>query len=448
MEKIKNSLSAKVFLGVAALLTLCSLLIYGIVMLVIPNRYISVTNSIIAEEINVLSQSLENSDYETSAEAIEDFCLKTASGAVLVTGDKTTGFGDTDNAGKNTVSTSFVLHFSDIKEESFLTVISPASTADELNNTFLQMLPFIGAAIVIISLLSAAVCSRAIVRPVLKISSVSKRMAQMDMTWRCELNRTDELGILADSLNTMSERLSAAMGELELTNRRLKQEVETVNAMEKQRRDFFAAASHELKTPITVLKGQIESMIYGIGRYKDTQAVLPEALKEIENMEKLTREILSVTKLEIAEVHKRENIPLHEILKNTVQLLAPLAEEKETEISGDIKEVWITGNGSMLRRAVHNILSNALLHSPRGSEVSFSLDRNRLRVVNTNVTLPDEMIPHLFDPFYRVEKSRSRATGGSGLGLYLVKTVLDLHNIPCSLSNGDNCVIFTAELLQ
>lgn len=447
MEKIKNSLSAKVILGVAALLTLCSLIIYGIVMLVIPNRYVTVTNSRITDEISALSQSLENSDYKTSAEAIEDFCLKTASEAVLVTGEKTTGFGDTGNAGKNTVSTSFVLHFSDIKEESFLTVISPASTADELNGTFLQMLPFIGAAIVIISLLSAAVCSRAIVRPVLKISSVSKRMAQMDMTWRCELNRTDELGILADSLNTMSKRLSGAMRELELTNRRLKQEVETVNAMEKQRRDFFAAASHELKTPITVLKGQIESMIYGIGRYKDTQAVLPEALKEIENMEKLTREILSVTKLEIAEVHKKENIPLHEILKNTVELLAPLAEERETEINGDIEEVWIRGNGSMLRRAVHNILSNALLHSPRGSEINFSLDRNRLRVVNTNVTLPNEMIPHLFDPFYRVEKSRSRATGGSGLGLYLVKTVFDLHNIPCSLSNGDNCVIFTAELL-
>ena len=105
------------------------------------------------------------------------------------------------------------------------------------------------------------------------------------MTWDCKVNRTDELGVLANSLNTMAKRLDIAMKELESANEQLKDDMEHITELSRQRRDFFAAASHELKTPITILKGQIESMILGIGKYKDPGKVLPETLKEVENME-------------------------------------------------------------------------------------------------------------------------------------------------------------------
>ena len=124
-------------------------------------------------------------------------------------------------------------------------------------------------------------------------------MANLDMTWECRINRTDEIGVLANSLNSMSHNLSNTMMELETANQHLKQDMEHIDELNKQRQYFFATASHELKTPITIIKGQVESMIMGIGRYKDTHEVLPETLKEIENMEQLVKEILSISKLEM-----------------------------------------------------------------------------------------------------------------------------------------------------
>ena len=119
------------------------------------------------------------------------------------------------------------------------------------------------------------------------------------MTWQCKINRTDEIGILANSLNSMSQNLSDTMLKLETANRQLKQDMEHIDELNKQRQYFFATASHELKTPITIIKGQVESMIMEIGRYKDTRTILPETLKEIENMEQLVKEILSISKLEM-----------------------------------------------------------------------------------------------------------------------------------------------------
>ena len=133
------------------------------------------------------------------------------------------------------------------------------------------------------------------------------------MTWQCKINRTDEIGILANSLNSMSQNLSDTMLKLETANRQLKQDMEHIDELNKQRQYFLATASHELKTPITIIKGQVESMIMEIGRYKDTRTILPETLKEIENMEQLVKEILSISKLEMNTMSHTELLSLSNI---------------------------------------------------------------------------------------------------------------------------------------
>lgn len=446
MQKIRNSLSAKVFLWVLSVLTMCSLFIYGIVMVMIPRQYTAISSNRINDEIERLSQELENVDFQTANEKIYNFCIKNHSSALLQTGDDSVGFGGIEDLEEKTncITVSLILQLSDCETESCLTIIVSPSTAEEINHTFFKMIPLILVIILLISAGSAWVCSRIIVRPVLEISNVSKKMAQMDMTWCCNVDRRDELGILSESLNTLSLKLTQAMGELETANLKLHQEIETVNALEKQRRDFFAAASHELKTPITILKGQIESMILEIGKYKDVKKVLPETLHEIENMEQLVKEILSISKIEINGLADKTNrIAVHEKLKAAAELLEPLAREKEIVIHQSLEPVWIEGNDLLFQKALHNIISNAVIHSPKGSDVMISLTENCLSVQNTGITIPESEMSELFNPFYRVEKSRNKATGGSGLGLYLVKTILELHNFPFSISNGENSVIFT-----
>ena len=273
-------------------------------------------------------------------------------------------------------------------------------------------------------------------------------MADLDMTWDCKVNSADELGVLANSLNTMAKRLDAAMKELENANEQLRKDMKHITELSRQRRDFFAAASHELKTPITILKGQIESMILGIGKYKDTGKVLPETLKEVENMERLVKEILTISKIEMDGLAgKAEPVSLSDMLTKVTETLLPLAQERQITVHSQLAEtVTVSGNASLLEKAVHNILSNAIRHSPEGAEVFIHLTPSVLTVTNTGTSIPEEDLPVLFTPFYRVEKSRNKATGGSGLGLYITKTILDYHKINCNIANTENAVKFTAFL--
>ena len=267
----------------------------------------------------------------------------------------------------------------------------------------------------VISAAGAFLCSRVLVRPILEISRVAKRMAHLDMTWDCRVNRSDELGVLADSLNTMAKRLNTAMKELENANEQLREDVEHITELSRQRRNFFAAASHDLKTPITILKGQIESMILGIGKYKDTGKMLPETLKEVENIERLVKEILTISKIEMDGLAgKTGSVPLPDILTKVTEMLLPLAQERQITVHSQFAgNVTVSGNISLLEKAIHNILSNAIRHSPKRADVFIHLSPSVLTVTNTGISIPEEDLPVLFTPFYRVEKSRNKTTGGS-----------------------------------
>ena len=221
--------------------------------------------------------------------------------------------------------------------------------------------------------------------------------------------------------------------------------MEQLTQLSRQRRDFFAAASHELKTPITIVKGQIESMLLGIGKYKDTGKILPETLREVENMERLVGEILSISKMEMDGLARREPVSLGELVSQVTEaLLTPLAQERRitvhTQCSG---EAVVSGSPSLLEKAIHNIVGNAIRHSPEGARVTIQLTPTALTVTNTGVSIPQAGLLVLFAPFYRVEKSRNKSTGGSGLGLYLVKTIFQLHGFSYRLENVTGGLAFS-----
>lgn len=451
VKKIRNSLSAKVFLWIAGLLILCSLLIYGMVMIFLPQSYTVVASSRVEAEIEQLIDTLSQTDYDSAGEVIEKFCQDNRASVILDDGTASHTFGTVDEQSveRGEAMTAAVdVKFADRNGNYYLSITAPVSAGNELTMAFLELLPLLLLLILLISALGAFLCSRVLVRPVLEISRISKRMAHLDMTWDCKVNRTDELGVLANSLNTMAKRLDAAMKELENANEQLRKDMEHITELSRQRRDFFAAASHELKTPITILKGQIESMILGIGKYKDTGKVLPETLKEVENMERLVKEILTISKIEMDGLAgKAEPVSLPDTITKVTETLLPLAQERQITVHSQLAgDVTVSGNASLLEKAIHNILSNAIRHSPEGAEVFIHLTPSALTVTNTDTSIPEEDLPMLFTPFYRVEKSRNKATGGSGLGLYITKTILDYHKIICNIANTENAVKFTAFL--
>lgn len=452
VKKIKSSLSAKSFLFIALLLVLCGLLIYSSVVLFLPNSYTIVASDRINQELRDLAATLSETNFTQADDVLATFCRDNRA-SVLLTGwgeRLLIGYVDKGLDSGDVFTTTLNVTFADRPVSYTLTVSAPISAGHELTMAFGELLPVLLVIVLFISALGAFICSRILVRPVLEISRISQRMAELDMSWSCDVKSSDELGVLAESLNTMARRLDAAMSSLEDANRQLRADMEQMAAMSKQRRDFFAAASHELKTPITIIKGQIEGMLMGIGRYNDVQGILPETMHEVERMEQLVAEILEITRLEMDGLAGHTGpVDFSSLTRKVVQELMPLAEERAMELGAEIPDgVTVTGAEPLLERAVHNIITNALRHSPAGEHAVVVLRPGRLTVRNSGVNIPEDELKVLFTPFARVEKSRNKASGGSGLGLYLVKTIIDLHGFTCSIDNDGDGVIFTVEWPQ
>ena len=449
-KKIKNSLSIKVFLWVFSALTICSILIYGIVLIFLPKQYQITSDKQLDTNTEILVSKLQDMPYKDAIEEIYNFCIQNNSAAILSDDNGALNFGEIKTE-KSTVATSniaTIVTFLDSKTEYTLVISSLSQTSDIILNLMLRFLPIVFIIILLLSSLSAFICSRVIVCPIAKISLISKRMTSLDMTWKCEIKNNDEIGVLASSLNTMANRLHETMEELTSANHQLSDDVEKFKSLEEQRRNFFAAVSHELKTPLTILKGQIENMILGYGDYQNHDKYLPEALKATEDIEHLVKEIISISKMESMDIKDNlQEISLKQTINDTVQTILPLAQDKDIQIHQNISiDMTLYVSPSLWNKALSNIIGNAVRHSPCGEAVFITLksveNRKTLVIENTGVSIPEADLTHIFTPFYRTDKSRNKATGGSGLGLYIVKTILDLHNISYCIKNTERGVAF------
>lgn len=453
MRKWMNDrLSAKVFLLVFAALTLCSALIYGTVMLVVPGRYQFAYDSRLEANADAFFSTLEGQPYDEAVRQIYNFCIQNNAVGVLTGGQTTLSFGEMKGEAAAKTSTTSIfgfIHFADRAGEYILSVTSISQTTNEIARLFWRLTPAIVCVMMLLSAGSALFCSRVIVSPIAEISRISQRMTALDMTWHCAVKSSDEIGVLASNLNTMAGRLQTAMNELESANHQLEMDVEHFRRLEAGRRHFFAAVSHELKTPLTILKGQIENMMLGYGDYQNHGKYLPEAMNTVMQIEALVQEIMSVTKMESMDLKDTlRSVFLCDTVAEAVQRLLPLAQEKEIRIRQNVdggKRLHV--NPALWQKALSNVIGNAVRYSPAGAEVSvFLRDETVLVVENTGVNIPEEELPHLFTPFYRIDKSRSRTTGGSGLGLYLVKTILELHGMAYRVYNTHSGVAFEIEI--
>ena len=287
--------------------------------------------------------------------------------------------------------------------------------------------------------------------PIKKVSKLSKQMADMDFSGFCSAGRTDEIGVLSDSLNTLSRKLEVALSELQEANQKLQADIDMERRLEKQRVEFFAAASHELKTPITIIKGQLQGMLYQVGRYKDRETYLAQSLEIMDTLGKMVQELLTISRLDTpGYTCKKSNLNLGNLIVDRVTAFEDLFMQKDLTASQSISpEVYILGDMQLLQKALDNLLGNAAAYSGAGNQVLIKLwkdtETTTLTIENTGAHIPDEAIPKLFEPFYRVDQSRNRQTGGTGLGLYIVKTILNLHGAKIEIANTSQGVIVSVQ---
>ena len=421
---------------------------YAIVMKVMPNNYRSVTLSNYTEEIKNLVSELESRSLEEGINEIYNFCIDYSANAELKGNDTVYRFGEATNEEGTTQTISSGVTFIDSNENYILSLSVSEGTVNQIMVTFLKITPAILLLIFLISIISAQIISRVITKPVIDISYISKKLTKLDMTWRCNTSRTDEIGILANNLDTMAKRLNETLNELTVANKQLQKDIEKEKEREKLQTEFFRAVSHELKTPLTIIKGELEGMICEVGEYKDKKKYLKYSLKVANEMENLIKEILSVAMMKDENFKlNMKNLNFTNIIKKAYRKYQGIAEDKGIEIITDIQDDYeFTGDERLLENAISNVVGNAVIYSPKKEKVFIEFNNKMIKIENTGIHIEKEDLKQLFNPFFRVDKARSRNTGGSGLGLYITKTIFDYHNISYKVENTKRGVLFTIEL--
>lgn len=454
-KRISQSIRAKTFLSMLALLAACCLMIYGIVMLVLPQNYYTDLEDQVADDFDALLDTFDEKTWAASTDEIERFAIHNHalvniindSGEVLYSVNHSTPEpGSPVSIVRRTHG--FGAMFTEGMARYYLMVSAARVTAARPLAVLVRLLPLITAAILLVSVVGAYLLSRYYSRPLIAISQTARQMAALDLTGQCEVRRQDEIGVLAASLNEMSAQLSTALADLQAANGQLKQDIEREREQERQRVEFFTAVSHELKTPIAIIKGQLEGMIYQVGDYKDRDTYLRHCLKTTNDMEALVKEILAAARLGGSDFRLVcTDLDFSGLLQSVCRKFLGPMEDKQIALTLAIQPgVHCPGDLRLLEKAFDNVFSNAVAYSPAGARITVRLQEGVCTIENTGIQIAEEDLARLFTPFYRVDKSRSRNSGGSGLGLYITKTILDRHGIRHTLANTENGVKFTAFL--
>ena len=250
-----------------------------------------------------------------------------------------------------------------------------------------------------------------VLKPLKELSSAIEEIGGNDLSNRVEIQgRQDEIGRLARSFNHMMDKVSASF--------------------ERQKR-FSASAAHELKTPLATILVNLEVLeLDGKTSPDRMEKVLTIVKANTERMIRLVEDLMRLTSDKDHEME--EEVELSEVFAITLDELSPLIRKKDLTVSiENTPDISLTGSRVMLYRVMSNLLENAAKYNREHGSISIVTGRDdngvTVKIEDTGIGIPEEALPHIFEPFYRVDQSRSRAVGGAGLGLPLVKDIVEKH---------------------
>ena len=311
------------------------------------------------------------------------------------------------------------------------TTVSREQIEDAVS-TVIIILPVTAFVCTLVSVLFALLYSHMITKPIKQISSVTKQMQELSSGAYCEIHTLDEIETLADNINSMYDSLLKTIHDLEL-------EIHKVEEMEVQKTNLLRSASHELKTPVTAVNAMLENMILNVGKYKDHSVYLPKCKILMEQLSVMIKEILDASKAEKTDIDDDKEINLSELVEQVAEPYQMIAKSKGICVKMDIsQQFFVSYPVSMIRKVISNLLSNAVSYTLKGGTIRIYLEEQKLIFENECVPIPREYLTHIFEPFYRPDGSRDRNTGGNGLGLYIVDTILKTLQIPYRFTAMEN----------
>jgi len=456
VDKLRTRLSVKLFLGTFLMLFILFWASFGIARTLIPELYMRQFATRFEAFVVDFGDEISDLTLEEVIEAIDRFAAYN-NAHVTLTIAETDEVIYTINAMTIMDTTSPLIEASQIFRRDPMTGTRFAITAQthldsiiQIREILEQIFSYLLIGNLFISLIVAYLFSSSISNPIVQLTSKAKKLEQLDLADTYEITRADEIGILATHLNQMATKLDATLTDLQVANSKLQADINFKQQQEQQRTQLFTALSHELKTPLVILKGELEGMIKNIGAYSDRETYLKKSYKTAETMELLIQEILLVSRLESNEIKlKQTSLNMSELINETCQNYEGLANLKNVSLLYYCEDdLMVLADKFQIQNAISNIVNNAIFHSMVHSVVWIELneeDGKGVLTVKNKGEISEQDLPHLFEPFYRLDKSRNRHSGGSGLGLFIVKSILELHQYEYKLANEEEFVVFTVK---
>ena len=327
------------------------------------------------------------------------------------------------------------------KDGDYMVARIPFTYLEQNTNFNMVFLLISGGITLVFCTILAFLISRHFTRPLIAMGGMANAMAELDFSKKYEGTAKDEIGQLGQSINRLSEHLEQAIDDLRQSNDQLACEIREKEKIDEMRREFIINVSHELKTPIALIQGYAEGLREGIAETpEDREYYCTTITDEAARMNKMVMQLLSLSKLELGrEQPALTDLELDELLADAVSKTALLADAKELTVQRMPSGLTIRSDFGLLEQVVGNYLTNAIRYTPAGGHIRLSAERGAdgvtIRVMNEGEGVPEAELPLIWEKFYRTDKARSRESGGTGVGLSIVKATAELLGGACGACN-------------
>ena len=326
----------------------------------------------------------------------------------------------------------------------------------KISNNFLYLMA--GFAILIAAVIVSYV-TRKFTDPILELNSIARKMANLDFSHKYRTTDTDdEINNLGKSINLMSDKLEKTIKQLRDTNIELEKDIEEKSKLDEMRKSFISDVSHELKTPIALIQGYSEGLLENVNSDEESRKFYAEViLDETNKMDRLVKQLLELMKLEYG---KREfndtEFNIVEVEKEVIRKSKVMIDEKNVQIEfNTTDEIKVVADDFYIEQVITNYMTNAIKHVEEVNgkklikiENVVDVDKNKVRVkvFNTGKQIPEEHLNRIWNRFYKMDESRNRKDGGTGIGLAFVKAIMNNYGNRYGVVNKEDGVEFYFEL--
>lgn len=326
---------------------------------------------------------------------------------------------------------------------------SPLEGIQESVSISNHFLAYVGIGAILLSTVLVFWFSKRITKPILKLAEISERVKNLDFDAKYEGNEKTEIAVLGNNINEMSEALEETISELRTANNELKKDIEKKNQIDEMRKEFLSNVSHELKTPIALIQGYAEGLKEGINDDAESREFYCDVIMdESAKMNTMVKKLLTLNQLEFGnEVVNMERFDITALIKNYIASSDILLKQKGITVRmEDYEPVYVWGDEFRVEEVFMNYFTNAINYALREKVIDVKIlckdKKVRVSVFNTGNPIPEESLEHLWEKFYKVDKARTREYGGSGIGLSIVKAIMESMNQQYGVENYDNGVEF------